>query len=37
MDAKSVLAQEIDWWWHFYEDEHLLSLPRREDLLSAGV
>lgn len=37
MDAKSALAQEIDWWWHFYEDEHLLSVPRREDLLSAGV
>ena len=37
MDAKSSLAQEIDWWWHFYEDEHLLSVPRREDLLSAGV
>ena len=37
MDAKSALAQEIDWWWHFYEDEHLLSVPRREDVLSAGV
>lgn len=37
MDAKSALAQEIDWWWYFYEDEHLLSVPRREDLLSAGV
>lgn len=37
MDATSALKQEVEWWWQFYKDERLLTIPQRDDLLTEGL
>lgn len=34
MDAKEALRREIDYWWEFYHDESLQSIPQRQSLLT---
>lgn len=37
MDSKEALRREVNYWWDFYQDERLQSLPQRQGLLEEGA